>query len=171
MTENKDPQDKNQPPVIRLKSPSGIIYYPRFVKDESGNWTLPDKEHWNRLLDLQDLKQQSEPNLPDEAKQNKEELSMIKENKMESTISTKQTETNDISTPKTQLPNSDKRVYIRRGKGMDMDTFNKVCVDLFRQAGMFPDYPPDSESKAGDPSNQDGDLMNHPLSEKNGKKS
>jgi hypothetical protein len=50
----------NQQPLLRIEAPDGTIWYPRFVKDENGNWKLQDAEHWHQLIDLQESRRQSE---------------------------------------------------------------------------------------------------------------
>ncbi len=37
----------------------------------------------------------------------------------------------------TELQDSMKPVFIMRPKGMDLETFKKVCIERFREAGML----------------------------------
>jgi len=53
------PEDKDMPPTLRVEMPDGTAYYPKFLKDTEGNWYLPDKEYWQKMIALQDSRRQS----------------------------------------------------------------------------------------------------------------
>lgn len=55
MPENK----KDMPPILRIEGEDGIVWYPRFHKNEKGEWYLPDKEYWQKMIAIQDSKRQS----------------------------------------------------------------------------------------------------------------
>ena len=108
------------------------------MKNIQGEWELSDKS-FSKMLDLQDSKQQSETQPTDEVQQNKEELSMIKENKMESIISTDPPEQSPTSEQETEPEGPKNGVFIRRPKGMSFDEFKKFCIKKFREAGLIKD--------------------------------
>jgi len=39
-----------QPPTLRLVGPSGIVIYPKLIKDLNGEWQVKDPEAIDRLL-------------------------------------------------------------------------------------------------------------------------
>ncbi len=57
--EIKMPENKDQPPILRVEMPDGSAYYPRFKKDTNGNWYLLDAEYWQKMIALQDSRRKT----------------------------------------------------------------------------------------------------------------
>jgi len=46
-------------PIVRVEMPDGTAYYPQFERNTKGEWELPDKAYWQKMIALQDSRRQS----------------------------------------------------------------------------------------------------------------
>jgi hypothetical protein len=52
------PEDKDMPPITRVKMPDGTVFYPQHEKNTAGEWVMKDADFWRPYVALQNSKKQ-----------------------------------------------------------------------------------------------------------------